>query len=65
MPDFNESAYKKVSDTTVEFTRLKDGKQVQTGTRVLSADGKTLTFTATGVNAKGEQINNVVVFDKQ
>jgi hypothetical protein len=40
VPDFNESTYKKVTDTTVEFTRLKDGKPLQTGTRVVSADGQ-------------------------
>jgi hypothetical protein len=32
---------------------------------VLSADGKTLTFTTTGANASGQQINNVAVFEKQ
>jgi hypothetical protein len=31
----------------------------------VSADGKTLTITATGVNATGQQINNVDVYDKQ
>jgi hypothetical protein len=65
VPAFNESTYKKVNDSTVEFTRLKDGKPVQTGTRVVSADGKTLTFSTTGVDASGQQINNVAVFEKQ
>jgi hypothetical protein len=31
----------------------------------LSADGKTLTFTVTGVNATGQQINTVAMYDKQ
>ena len=65
VPDFDESTYKQVNDTTVESTRLKAGKPVQTGTRVLSADGKTLTFSSTGTNASGQQINNVAVYDKQ
>jgi hypothetical protein len=65
IPDFNESTYKEINNTTVEFTRLKDGKPVQTGTRVLAADGKTLTFSTTGVNAAGQQINNVAVYEKQ
>ena len=65
IPDFNESTYKEVNNTTVEFTRLKDGKPVQTGTRALSADGKTLTFSTTGVNAAGQQINNVAVYERQ
>jgi hypothetical protein len=38
---------------------------VQTVTEVLSEDGKTLTFTITGVNANGQQINNVAVYEKQ
>ena len=65
VPDFNESTYKKVNDTTVEFVRLKDGKEVQRGTRLVSTDGKTLTFTTKGVNASGQQIDNVAVYEKQ
>jgi hypothetical protein len=65
VPDFDESTYKQVNDTTVEYSRLKGGKPVQSGTRVLSTDGKTLTFTSTGTNASGQQINNVAVYDKQ
>jgi hypothetical protein len=33
--------------------------------RVLSADGKTLTFTTTGLNANGQQINDFAVYEKQ
>jgi hypothetical protein len=32
---------------------------------VLSADGKTNTVTVTGVNANGQPIYNVAVYDKQ
>ena len=62
---FDASSYKIVNDSTVEITRTKAGKVVQTLTRVLSADGTTLTFTTTGVDATGQQINNVAVYDKQ
>jgi hypothetical protein len=65
IPDWDASTYKQVNDTTTESTRMKAGKVVQTATRVVSADGKTLTITATGVNATGQQINNVDVYDKQ
>jgi hypothetical protein len=65
VPDFDASSYKAVNESTVEMTRTKAGKPVQTQTRVMSADGKTLTFTATGTNAKGQQINNIAVYDKQ
>ena len=63
--DFDASTYTRVDDYTVNLIRIKAGKVVQTGTRVLSKDGKTETVTTTGVNAKGQQINNVVVYDKQ
>jgi hypothetical protein len=65
VPDYDASTYKIVNDSTVEMSRMKDGKAVQTVSRVLSGDGKTLTFTVTGVNASGQQINNVAVYDKQ
>jgi hypothetical protein len=65
VPDFDASTYKQVNGSTMEYTRIKAGKAVQTGTRVLSADGKTLTFTTTGVNANGQQINTVAVYEKQ
>jgi hypothetical protein len=65
VPSYDASSYKIVNDTTVELTRTKAGKVVQTGTRVLSGDGKTVTFTMTGVNANGQQVNDVIVYDKQ
>jgi hypothetical protein len=62
---YDAASYKIVNDSTDEITRTKVGKVVQTVTEVLSADGKTLTFTTTGVNASGQQINNVAVYEKQ
>jgi hypothetical protein len=64
-PAFDASSFKIINDSTVEATRTKAGKVIQTMTRVLSADGKTLTFTTTGMNANGQQINDVAVYDKQ
>ena len=63
--DYDASTYKMVNDSTTESSRTKDGKVVQTVTRILSADGKTLTFTGAGVNANGQQVNYVAVYDKQ
>jgi hypothetical protein len=65
LPDWDASTYKQVNVSTTESTRTKGGNVVQTATRVVSADGKTLTITATGVDANGRQINNVDVYDKQ
>jgi hypothetical protein len=49
----------------VEFTRKKGGKVVQTGTNVVSKDGKTRTISSKGFDAKGQKINNIAVYDKQ
>ena len=64
-PAFDAASYKRINAQRVEFTRTKAGKVIQTGSNVISADGKTFTITTTGVNANGQQINNVAVYDKQ
>ena len=64
-PAFDAASYKQVNASTSESTRTKAGRVVQTTTLVLSADGKSFTFTATGADERGQQINNVVVFEKQ
>ncbi len=56
---------KRIDAFTTESTQKKAGKVVATGTRVVSKDGKTMTITTTGTNAKGQVVNNVEVFDKR
>jgi hypothetical protein len=56
---------KRINATTVERTDKKAGKVVQTITRVVSADGKTMTITTKGTNAQGQAVHNVGVYDKQ
>jgi hypothetical protein len=63
--DFDAASYKQISNSMNEVTLIKSGKNVQTATGVLSADGKTYTITNSGVNAKGQQFTNVSVYDKQ
>jgi hypothetical protein len=58
-------AVKMVDDNTVEYTVKMNGKVTTTGRAVLSKDGKTVTSTETGVNAKGEKVRNVVVSERQ
>jgi hypothetical protein len=65
VPDYDANSSKRVNESTTEFIRTKAGKVVQTTTGVTSADGKTVSFTTTGVNAIGQQINNIAVYDKQ
>jgi hypothetical protein len=58
-------AYTRVDARALNVSRLKDGKVVQTGTWVVSPDGKALTVTFMGTNANGRQVNNIFVYDKQ
>jgi hypothetical protein len=60
-----DSSRKARGGNTITGTRKKGGKQVQTFTTVVSADGKTRTTTATGTNAAGQKVDNVQVSDKQ
>ena len=63
--DYDMTNAKRVNANTIEFTRKKGGKVVQTATSVVAADGKTRTVTTTGVNAAGQKINNVGVYAKK
>ena len=63
--DYDATMMKRVDSHTIEFTRKKGGKTAQTATSVVSKDGKTRTITTTGVNAQGQKINNVAVFEKK
>ena len=56
---------KKVNARTVEATLKKGGKAVSHATRVVSADGKTLTISIKGQNEKGQEVDNIQVYDKQ
>jgi len=56
---------KRINAYKVEYTLKKAGKVVSTGTRVVSKDGKTLTLTAKGTNAKGEKTSSTAVYEKQ
>jgi hypothetical protein len=63
--DFDTIAFKRVSKNTTAFTIKKGGKVVETGREVLSSKGKTRTATGTGTNAKGQNVHEVLVWDKQ
>ena len=64
-PDSDMLAYKRIDAYTLEITTQLGGKQNATAKAVVSKDGKTRTLTQTGKNAKGQTVNNVVVYDKQ
>jgi hypothetical protein len=58
-------AVKRIDANTLETVNRKGGKLTTTQRNVVSADGKTRTVTTTGVDAQGQKVNNVAVFEKQ
>ena len=64
-PNADTLSLKRIDVFTTEFTSKKAGKVVITGTRTISRDGKTMTITTKGTNAKGQTINDVEVFEKR
>jgi hypothetical protein len=64
-PDADMLAYKRIDANTVEATTQMNGKVMGTSRIVVSADGKTRTLTQTGKNAKGQDIHNTIVYEKQ
>lgn len=64
-PDADVLSLKRTDAFSTEFTLKKAGKVVITGTRTISRDGKVMTITNKGTNAKGQTINDVLVFEKR
>ncbi len=63
--DFDTTSLKRIDAFTVEGTRKLKGRVVQTFTRTASQDRKTLTITTTGTNARGQNVDNVVIYERQ
>jgi hypothetical protein len=63
--DFTSIALKRIDAHTVESTTKKDGKAMATSRAVVSKDGKTRTLTTNGKNAAGQDVHNVVVYERQ
>jgi hypothetical protein len=64
-PIGNKLSHRKVDAHTFESTIMEGGRVQQTGTWVVSADGRTLTQTLKGTNAQGQPTRRVRVYDKQ
>ena len=64
-PDADMKAAKKISNTTLVFVYSKDGNEVANWTFTISEDGKTITATGKGKNAKGEDYRKDLIFDKR
>ena len=64
-PDADTISLKRVDPFVSEFVQKRAGRVVISGTRAISNDGKIMTVTTQGMNAKGQTINEVWVFEKQ
>jgi len=64
-PDAEALSLKRIDAFTAEFAQKRAGKVVITGTRTISRDGKVMTITTKGIDAQGQTINNVEVFEKR
>ena len=65
VPNADTIALKRIDASTTESTAKKAGQVVMTVRSVVSKDGKTRTSTFKGTDAQGQDVNNVVVYDKQ
>jgi len=65
VPDADSSTYKSIDANTVEYTRMKAGRVVQTGVRTLSSDGRTMTFTRRRMNDQEQKVVDVFIYEKQ
>ena len=64
-PNADMAARTRVNATTTKVVNKKDGQVMSTVTIVVSEDGKTLTITTAGKDAKGQTVDSVAIYDKQ
>jgi hypothetical protein len=64
-PNADMAARTRVDANTTKLVTKKDGKILANQTLVVSGDGKTLTITTKGTDAKGQNADSVAIYDKQ
>ena len=64
-PDADMASPKRIDANNYENAWKKGGKATVNARAVVSKDGKTLTVSQTGKNAKGETVSTTSVFDRQ
>lgn len=64
-PNADMTTVKRIDATTLEIVNTKGGKETTRQRNVVSADGKTRTVTTTGVDAQGQKVSNVAVYEKK
>jgi hypothetical protein len=64
---FNSDAttYSQIDPYTISISRTKAGKVVETGTRIVNPDGKTVWITAIGTTPTGQSYSHVLDYEKQ
>ena len=64
-PDADTTVRTRINATTVQMVLKKSGKVTITQTSTVSSDGKTRTVTSKGVNAAGQPVSNVALYERQ
>jgi hypothetical protein len=64
-PNADTLLVRRIDARTLESVSKKGGKVTITQRSVLSADGKTRTVTTTGVDAQGQKVHNVALFERR
>ena len=64
-PNADSITTRRIDANTIENVSKMGGKVTITSRVVVSADGKTRTNTQTGMDAKGQKVSNVLVFERQ
>ena len=59
------TSLRRVDANTTVRTDKKGGKEVMTLKRTIAKDGKTFTVEVKGTDAKGQPVNNLLLFEKQ
>ncbi|PYT60824.1 MAG: hypothetical protein DMG35_10375 [Acidobacteria bacterium] len=65
LPNADTIAIERLDASTIRSTIKKGDQIVMTVTSVISKDGKTRTSTFKGKDAQGQDVNNVIVYNKQ
>ncbi|MEW5977799.1 MAG: hypothetical protein AB1898_18550 [Acidobacteriota bacterium] len=64
-PDADMISIKKIDEYTIETVGKKGGAPTMTVRSVVSKDGKTRTTTQKGTNARGQAVDNILIYDRQ
>ena len=64
-PGVDALALTKVDALTVTYVTKLAGKQVATGSRILSVDGRTMTFNQKGLNPAGAPFESTMVYNRR